>query len=125
MRTLPHLRKANTQHTQTLNTSQSPNLNSLFHTTTHSSGFFTSTGDNNPVIFLEPKFLYRQSNSQVPTRDYTLPLSVAEVMREGTDVTVIGWGAQTKVLEQVCVCMYTCVCICMCVCVWMCMCSFC
>jgi 2-oxoisovalerate dehydrogenase E1 component beta subunit len=37
----------------------------------------------------------------VPEGDYTLPLGKAEVMRRGTDVTVVGWGGQLRVLEKV------------------------
>jgi 2-oxoisovalerate dehydrogenase E1 component beta subunit len=61
-----------------------------------------SIRDPNPVIFLEPKALYRTSVEEVPEGDYVLPLEQADVMREGTDVTVVGWGAQLKVLEKAC-----------------------
>ena len=37
---------------------------------------------------------------QVPVKDYMLPLGEAEVLKEGTDVTVLGWGAQMEVIEQ-------------------------
>lgn len=47
--------------------------------------------DDNPVIFLEHKFLYSFSGL-VPEEDYTLPLSACDVKREGTDVTVIASG---------------------------------
>jgi 2-oxoisovalerate dehydrogenase E1 component beta subunit len=38
--------------------------------------------------------------TQVPEGDYELPLSKAEVMVPGTDVTVVGWGGQLRVLEE-------------------------
>jgi hypothetical protein len=38
---------------------------------------------------------------QVPEGDYTIPLGQAEVMRPGTDVTLVGWGGQLRVLEKV------------------------
>lgn len=47
---------------------------------------------NDPVIFLEPKSLYRAAVEQVPTEAYQIPLSKAEVMKEGKDVTVISYG---------------------------------
>jgi 2-oxoisovalerate dehydrogenase E1 component beta subunit len=47
---------------------------------------------NDPVIFMEPKILYRAAVEQVPTVRYTLPLSKAEVLREGDDVTIISYG---------------------------------
>jgi len=59
-----------------------------------------SIRDQNPVIFLEPKWLYRSSIEEVPTGDYEIPLSKAEVMQEGKDITIVGWGAQTLVLQE-------------------------
>ena len=52
--------------------------------------------DPNPVLFFEPKILYRTSVEPVPTGDYTLPIGVAEVMTEGSDLTIVGWGAQLQ-----------------------------
>lgn len=40
--------------------------------------------DPNPVIFLEPKILYRQAVEEVPVADYEIPLSEAEILQEGT-----------------------------------------
>ncbi|SFM40707.1 alpha-ketoacid dehydrogenase subunit beta [Marinobacter pelagius] len=56
--------------------------------------------DPNPVLFFEPKRLYRASVGEVPDEEYQLPLGEAEVLKEGTDVTVLGWGAQMEVIEQ-------------------------
>lgn len=61
-----------------------------------------SIRDPNPTIFFEPKWLYRQAVDDVTEEDYVLPLSQAEVVREGNDITVIGWGAQMAVLDQAC-----------------------
>jgi len=61
-----------------------------------------SIRDPNPVIFLEPKALYRASVADVPVDDYVLPLEKAEIVQPGTDITVIGWGAQTHVLQRAC-----------------------
>ena len=47
---------------------------------------------NDPVIFMEPKMLYRAAVEQVPTEAYTLPLSKAEILKEGNDITVISYG---------------------------------
>lgn len=58
--------------------------------------------DENPVLFFEPKRLYRAAVEEVPVGDYELPLSKAEVMQEGSDVTVIGYGAQMQVLKNAC-----------------------
>jgi len=53
-----------------------------------------------PTLFLEPKILYRQAVEDVPVGDYELPLGQAEVLREGSDVTLIGWGNQVHRLLQ-------------------------
>ncbi|KAK8879971.1 2-oxoisovalerate dehydrogenase subunit beta mitochondrial [Apiospora arundinis] len=47
---------------------------------------------NDPVVFMEPKILYRAAVEQVPTGAYELPLSKAEVLKEGSDVTIISYG---------------------------------
>ena len=48
--------------------------------------------DPNPTLFLEPKILYRAAVEQVPTDDYTLPLGQPDVVREGTDLTLVSYG---------------------------------
>jgi 2-oxoisovalerate dehydrogenase E1 component beta subunit len=53
----------------------------------------TSMRLTDPVIFLEPKRIYRTVKEEVPEEDYTIPLGKARVVREGDDVTVISWGA--------------------------------
>lgn len=50
--------------------------------------------DPDPVIFFEPKAIYRASVGQVPEGDYELPLGIAEVARQGSDITLLAWGAQ-------------------------------
>jgi 2-oxoisovalerate dehydrogenase E1 component beta subunit len=47
---------------------------------------------NDPCVFMEPKVLYRAAVEQVPTASYTLPLSKAEILKEGSDLTVISYG---------------------------------
>lgn len=47
-----------------------------------------------PVLFLEPKRIYRSLKMDVPLEDYSIPLGQAEVSRQGEEVTLIGWGAQ-------------------------------
>uniref|UniRef100_A0A7S4R2L8 3-methyl-2-oxobutanoate dehydrogenase (2-methylpropanoyl-transferring) n=1 Tax=Alexandrium monilatum TaxID=311494 RepID=A0A7S4R2L8_9DINO len=49
-----------------------------------------------PTLFFEPKVLYRQAVDEVPIGDYELPIGKAEVLREGSDVTLIGWGNQVN-----------------------------
>uniref|UniRef100_A0AAQ4S5Q8 3-methyl-2-oxobutanoate dehydrogenase (2-methylpropanoyl-transferring) n=1 Tax=Gasterosteus aculeatus aculeatus TaxID=481459 RepID=A0AAQ4S5Q8_GASAC len=57
--------------------------------------------DQNPCIFFEPKILYRAAVEQVPVESYTIPLSQAEVLQEGSDVTLVAWGTQIHVLREV------------------------
>jgi 2-oxoisovalerate dehydrogenase E1 component beta subunit len=47
---------------------------------------------NDPVIFMEPKVLYRAAEEFVPRDPYTLPLDKAEVLKQGKDLTVISYG---------------------------------
>ncbi len=54
------------------------------------------TGDD-PVIFLEPKVLYRAGRDEVPTDHYTLPIGRARVRREGTDLTLVTYGGMVPV----------------------------
>ena len=53
--------------------------------------------DNDPVIFLEHKHLYRSIKGDVPGDDYTVPLSKAAVRRSGRDLSVITYGAMVHV----------------------------
>jgi 2-oxoisovalerate dehydrogenase E1 component beta subunit len=48
--------------------------------------------DNDPVIFLEHKYLYRSVKQELPTEDYIVPLSEAKVQREGSDLSIITYG---------------------------------
>ena len=59
----------------------------------------SSIRDNNPVIFVEQKLLYRVKG-EVPEEEYTIPLGKADIKREGTDVTVVTYGRMLqRVLE--------------------------
>ncbi|QYJ77027.1 alpha-ketoacid dehydrogenase subunit beta [Shewanella sp. FJAT-52076] len=59
-----------------------------------------SIRDKNPVVFFEPKRLYRASVGEVPEGDYELPLGKAEVVKEGKDITLLAWGAQMEIVEK-------------------------
>jgi 2-oxoisovalerate dehydrogenase E1 component beta subunit len=58
--------------------------------------------DQNPCIFFEPKILYRQAVEQVPVGDYEIELGKGEIMREGSDVTIIGYGSHLIQLQKAC-----------------------
>ena len=49
--------------------------------------------DPDPVIFFEPKRIYRAAKGEVPETSYSIPLGVAAIPREGKDVTVVAYGA--------------------------------
>ncbi|EDV24980.1 uncharacterized protein TRIADDRAFT_25751, partial [Trichoplax adhaerens] len=57
--------------------------------------------DPNPAIFLEPKVLYRSAVEEVPVDDYEIPLSKAEVVMEGSDITLVAWGTQFHIIKEV------------------------
>ncbi len=52
--------------------------------------------DPDPVIFFEPKRIYRQYKEEVPDDGEALPLDMCFVLRDGSDVTLVTWGAQVK-----------------------------
>ena len=52
--------------------------------------------DPDPVIFMEPKRIYRAIREEVPEGDYAIPLGKARLVQEGKDVTVIAWGAMVR-----------------------------
>ena len=49
--------------------------------------------DPDPVIFFEPKRVYRSFKEEVPEDEYTIEIGKASVLSEGSDLTVITWGA--------------------------------
>jgi 2-oxoisovalerate dehydrogenase E1 component beta subunit len=53
--------------------------------------------DNDPVIFLEHKALYRRIKEDLPAGDYTVPIGKAKVVREGKDLTIVTYGAMVWV----------------------------
>lgn len=55
-----------------------------------------SIQDPDPVIFFEPKALYRAFKEEVPDEPETMPLGKAHVTREGTDLTIIAYGAMMR-----------------------------
>jgi len=49
--------------------------------------------DNDPVLFFEPKRIYRAFKDDIPEDDYTVPIGKANIVKEGNDVTLISYGA--------------------------------
>ena len=59
-----------------------------------------SIRSGDPVIFLEPKKLYRAGRQDVPDDDYEIPLGTAKVVREGEGLTIICWGAMVPQAQE-------------------------
>jgi pyruvate dehydrogenase E1 component beta subunit len=53
-----------------------------------------------PVIFLEPKRIYRTVREEVPAEEYTVPIGKAKVVLEGSDVTLVSWGAMVHTCRE-------------------------
>ena len=56
--------------------------------------------DPDPVIFLEPKRIYRAFKQDVPEDAYELPIGKAKVVKEGEDITVVAWGAMVPDVQK-------------------------
>ena len=57
---------------------------------------FSAIRDPDPVIFFEPKRVYRSFREHIPEEEYTIPIGQAKVVTEGTDLTMVSWGASGK-----------------------------
>ena len=53
-----------------------------------------------PVIFLEPKRIYRTVKEEVPAEEYLVPIGSARVVQEGEDVTLLSWGATVQTCRE-------------------------
>jgi pyruvate dehydrogenase E1 component beta subunit len=56
--------------------------------------------DPDPVVFFEPKLLYRAARGEVPREAYTVPIGKGRIAREGSDITLISWGAMVRTCEE-------------------------
>lgn len=56
--------------------------------------------DNNPVLFLEHKFLYRRIKDEVPENDYTVPIGKARLHREGRHLSIITYAAMVHTAQE-------------------------
>ncbi len=56
--------------------------------------------DPDPVVFFEPARVYRAIKTEVPEEPYTIPLGKARVVQEGTDLTLIAWGAHVRTIKD-------------------------
>jgi 2-oxoisovalerate dehydrogenase E1 component beta subunit len=62
---------------------------------------FTKILAPDPVLFFEPKILYRMAEDMVPVEDYEIPLRKAEILQVGKDITLLGYGASIRQLKMV------------------------
>lgn len=56
--------------------------------------------DQDPVIFMEPKRIYRSGKQEVPEEMYRIPIGKAKIIKEGSDVTVVAWGPFVREVEK-------------------------
>jgi 2-oxoisovalerate dehydrogenase E1 component beta subunit len=79
-----------------------PGLKVVIPATPHDTkGLLTSAlRDSDPIMFLEPKKIYRTVRGEVPDEDYTIPIGKANVAREGEHVTVFAYGAMFHVAME-------------------------
>lgn len=56
--------------------------------------------DPDPVVFLEPKRIYRAIREEVPDEAYTVAIGPAKLVREGKDLTVVAWGAMVREAQR-------------------------
>jgi len=59
-----------------------------------------SMRQNDPVLFMEPKRIYRASKADVPDGEYTIELGKARITREGAQVTVVAWSGMVTIAED-------------------------
>lgn len=79
-----------------------PGLKVVIPSTAHDAKglLVASIRDNNPVLFMEQKKLYRSVKDAVPEEIYEVPLGKARVVKEGTDITLITYGSMVPVAEE-------------------------
>jgi len=98
--TLGATRRSAAQHSQSLHAwfSHVPGLKVVMPSTPYDAKGLLKTAirDENPVVFFEDKMMYKLKGP-VPEDDYTIPLGVADVKREGSDITIIATSSMVQV----------------------------
>src|SRR5688572_11505847 len=99
--TMGATRRSAAQHSQSLHAwpSHVPGLKVVVPSTPYDAkGLFkAAVRDDNPVVIFEHKISYRKVKGPVPDEDYVIPLGVADVKREGTDITLIALSSMVQV----------------------------
>jgi acetoin:2,6-dichlorophenolindophenol oxidoreductase subunit beta len=98
--TLGATRRSAAQHSQSLHAwfSHVPGLKVVLPSTPYDAKGLLKTAirDNNPVVFFEDKMMYKLKGL-VPADDYTIPFGVADVKREGSDITIVATSSMVQV----------------------------
>jgi len=98
--TLGATRRSGAQHSQSLHAwfSHVPGLKVVLPSTPYDAKGLLKTAirDENPVVFFEDKMMYKLKGP-VPLEDYTIPLGVADVKREGDDITLVATSSMVQV----------------------------
>ena len=99
--TMGATRRSAAQHSQSLHAwpSHIPGLKVVIPSTPYDAKGLMKTAirDDNPVVFFEDKISYTKVKGPVPDEDYTIPLGVADVKREGRDITLVGTSSMVQV----------------------------
>jgi acetoin:2,6-dichlorophenolindophenol oxidoreductase subunit beta len=98
--TLGATRRSAAQHSQSLHAwlSHVPGLKVVMPSTPYDAKGLLKTAirDDNPIVFFEDKMMYKQKGP-VPDEDYTIPFGVADIKRQGTDITLVGTSSMVQV----------------------------
>ena len=98
--TLGAARRSAAQHSQSLHAwfSHVPGLKVVLPSTPYDAKGLLKTAirDENPVVFFEDKMMFKMKGP-VPAEDYTIPLGLADVKREGRDITIVGTSSMVQV----------------------------
>ena len=99
--TMGATRRSAAQHSQSLHAwpSHIPGLKVAIPSTPYDAKGLLKTAirDDNPVVFFEDKISYAKVRGPVPSGDYTIPFGVADIKREGRDITLVGTSSMVQV----------------------------
>ena len=99
--TLGATRRSAAQHSQSLHAwfSHVPGLKVVLPSTPYDAKGLLKTAirDDNPVVFFEDKMMHHKLKGPVPVEEYTIPFGVADIKREGTDITLVGTSSMVQV----------------------------
>jgi pyruvate dehydrogenase E1 component beta subunit len=99
--TLGATRRSAAQHSQSLQAwfSHVPGLKVVIPSTPYDAKGLLKTAirDDNPVVFFEDKMMHHKLKGPVPAEEYTIPFGVADVKREGSDITLVGTSSMVQV----------------------------